>query len=408
MKIAAITYSAPWGSAELFVTRELNALQEICPSMLIAPMEPKGELFHEISKPLEELSLRLPLISVDMIKYLLKFGISDTRRFAELFARILIKSKRPRTIIRNLAVLPKSIYVAKIFQERGISHIRVNWATTPATMAYIISFITGIPWSLRTHRWDIYEDNMLKEKVKSAEFVICNSEKTKLGVVQIAGAQYESKVYVKPLGMTIEPMNRESIISRIHKRRIEGNFHIVTPANLVNVKGHRYLLEACSLLRERGYKKYHLTLFGDGPLRGEINGMIDRLGLDDFVELHEAIPNNKLLDLYRNNHVDLVVLPSILTEEGEHEGFPNVLLEAMSFGIPVVSTNTGGIPELLADGAGILVNDKSGKELADAMERIMQDEDLAVDIALKERKVMEAKYSIRQTALWMLGKYNMN
>ena len=92
------------------------------------------------------------------------------------------------------------------------------------------------------------------------------------------------------------------------------------------------------------------------------------LGLQGFVELRAAIPNDELLGLYRDNRVDLLVLPSITTPEGEHEGLPTVLVEAMSFGIPVISTNTGGIPELLSDGAGLLVREKSSVALADAIE----------------------------------------
>ncbi len=85
------------------------------------------------------------------------------------------------------------------------------------------------------------------------------------------------------------------------------------------------------------------------------------------------IKNEKLIELYKNKTVDVVVLPSINTSDGEYEGVPVSLMEAMSYGVPVISTETGGIPELLENGGGIMVKEKDPKGLADAVEKLIED-----------------------------------
>ncbi len=87
------------------------------------------------------------------------------------------------------------------------------------------------------------------------------------------------------------------------------------------------------------------------------------MNLGDIIIFYGAKPHERLLELYRNREIDCVVLPSIVTEKGEYEGIPVSLIEAMSYKIPVVSTNTGGIPELLEGGAGIIVEQKNPYEL---------------------------------------------
>ena len=89
-----------------------------------------------------------------------------------------------------------------------------------------------------------------------------------------------------------------------------------------------------------------------------------------------AIPHEKLMEMYKGGKVDLVVLPSIVTPQGEHEGIPVALMEAMAYGIPVISTNTGGIPELLSAGAGTIVEGKTPEQLVKAIGSLLEDADL--------------------------------
>lgn len=100
--------------------------------------------------------------------------------------------------------------------------------------------------------------------------------------------------------------------------------------------------------------------------------------------------------------VDAVVLPSLTTDDGEREGIPVALMEAMAYGIPVVSTNTGGIPELLSDGAGLMVREKEAQELAGAIEKLIKDEGLSAEIGKKGRQMIEKEFNLQKNARMLL------
>jgi len=134
-------------------------------------------------------------------------------------------------------------------------------------------------------------------------------------------------------------------------------FKFVCPADFVLKKGHKYLFEACRILSDRGVK-YKCLIAGDGPLEDELREMVKKLKLNDSIEFLGRLPHEKLFDLYGRGEIQVVVLPSIITEDAEKEGIPVALMEAMSYGIPVISTKTGGIPELIGDGSGIMIDEK--------------------------------------------------
>ncbi len=403
MCIAALTYSAPWGRAEFFVTRELVELRKRCRRLYVFPLTPCGDLFHAQGRDLVVGSYAFPLVSFPMLLQLFRFTIAHFNKFASLLFVLLANRSSVRVLLSNLAVLPKSVYLSYIFRRLQVTHIFVNWATTPATMAYIISRLCGIPWILRTHRWDIYQNNMLTQKLDSARFVLCVSGETKRALLAIGGQQYANKVVVKPIGFSCDPLDAQSIRQRIIGRRHQSRFHIVTPANLVAVKGHRFLLSACSQLIRKGTSDFHLSLYGDGPLHADIQRQIDHLALSSVVSLYPSIPNDQLLGLYRDNQVDLLVLPSIVTAEGEHEGLPTVLIEAMACGVPVISTATGGIPELLADGCGLVVEPESPAALADAIEHIIDDCQHAIQLAVCGYQRISSKYDMDTTIEWIIS-----
>lgn len=126
----------------------------------------------------------------------------------------------------------------------------------------------------------------------------------------------------------------------------------------------------------------------------EIKSLVDLLGLTHVVNFLGYIPYEKLLQMYENGEVNLVVLPSIITPNGEREGIPVALMEAMAYGIPVISTNSGGIPELLKDGAGLIVSPASSEELAEAIIQLINSEDLRADLARRGRDRVATNFNL--------------
>ena len=155
---------------------------------------------------------------------------------------------------------------------------------------------------------------------------------------------------------------------------------VLCPARFVPVKGHGYLLDAAARLMGRGVA-FEVWLAGDGPELQAITERIRQLGLTDAVRLLGILPHDKLLQLYREQAVDCVVLPSLDLGGGEHEGISVALMEAMAHGVPTIGTTTGGLPELLGGGVGLLVPPADPEALAEALEQVVGSPSLRFELA---------------------------
>lgn len=402
MKIAYITAYTPFGRGETFVLDEMLALVEYGVNLTVVPRSPGREIFHQKAERLLPCTLRLPLLNWRILLSFFKALIFKPKLWW-IFAKIFRNSRNFKIALKNLAVTPKAVFIAYLFQKEGVEHIHAHWGSTTATMAWIVSELTGIPWSVTLHRWDIAEDNMLQFKVKQASFVRCISEDGRRTVLDIAGETYRDKVIVLHMGVRLpeKVFAREPFCLRSH-------FVIACPANLVPVKGHRFLIEACALLRNRGVDKIQCLLIGDGPLEEEIRQQIKQHKLEDVIKLVGRLPHEEMLRMYEKGEVDAVVLPSIVTHEGEKEGIPVALMEAMAYGIPVISTNTGGIPELLAGGAGILVEEKDAEKLANAIELLLTNPELAKEVGVKGQKRVQESFNLSKNTEELIELFKEN
>ena len=231
-------------------------------------------------------------------------------------------------------------------------------------MALVASEVSGVPWSLTAHRWDIVENNLLSLKVRKASFTRFVSS-SGLRMAQARGIRDSEKSVVLHMGVQVPIDTSEARVPD------DCPAIILCPASLYPVKGHRYLLDALAILGQRGLRPC-LWLAGGGELREQLQRQADDLGISQGPLLGH-VPHEKVLDLYRCGKVWMVVLPSVDLGDGHHEGIPVALMEAMSYGIPVISTTAGGAPELLSGGAGLLVPPGNPSPLADTIERMLRD-----------------------------------
>ena len=139
----------------------------------------------------------------------------------------------------------------------------------------------------------------------------------------------------------------------------DGELRLLTVARLVKVKGIEYALHAVALLKNK-YLGVRYQIAGDGPLRAELKGLADRLGLANQVEFLGALPQESVIELYQ--HAQIFLLPSIVTELGEEENQSVALAEAQASGLPVIGTRIGGNHESIREGeSGILVPPRDSK-----------------------------------------------
>jgi glycosyltransferase involved in cell wall biosynthesis len=153
-------------------------------------------------------------------------------------------------------------------------------------------------------------------------------------------------------------------------------------------KGFTYLIAACKELEEQGYD-FECHIVGEGPLRSELEAQIAGLGLESSFTLCGALPHQAVIEKYRQ--ATLFVLPCIVARDGDRDGIPNVLIEAMAMQVPVVSTDHSSIPELVQSSVtGLLVPPKDKKALAEALALLLNNRSLCQEMGRRGRqKVLE-------------------
>jgi glycosyltransferase involved in cell wall biosynthesis len=138
-------------------------------------------------------------------------------------------------------------------------------------------------------------------------------------------------------------------------------------------KGLDIAIKACAKLRDNNVK-FRFEIAGDGPQRQDIENLIERLDLADRIKLLGAIPNDQLTELY--SRASVFLMPCVKTPDGDMDGIPVAMMEAMACEVPVVSTNISGIPELVEDGiTGRLAVEKDVDALAEILQELLGDTD---------------------------------
>ena len=160
---------------------------------------------------------------------------------------------------------------------------------------------------------------------------------------------------------------------------------LLTVGRMVEKKGFPVLLQACRLLKDSGQQFQCVFISGAGVLEQEIVSLIHELDLGDTVSFQPAVTQEELKRIY--HQAALFVLPCQIAANGDRDGIPNVLVEAMAAGLPVVSTNVSGIPELIEDGvSGLLVPEKAPQAFAAAIARLLASHELRLTLGRAARE----------------------
>jgi glycosyltransferase involved in cell wall biosynthesis len=288
------------------------------------------------------------------------------RRYLSTVGYIL-RHRPHRTAVKHFL---RAGWLAHDLEVAGVSQLHAHFASGPASVARFASMLTGMPYSFTAHAKDIYTapPALLAAKMDAASFVITCTEYNAQYLASLVTPSTARRIHRIYHGVDLckfAPTNSDS--------RINGSSThtptILAVGRLVEKKGFPYLIEAMGQLRRRGYDA-RLQIVGDGEMREPLARQIAAAGLEELVSLLGPRPQEALLDLYRG--ATLFVLPCIVTDGGDRDGIPNVLVEAMRLGIPVVSTQVSGIPELIKDDqTGLLVPSRDAYALTDALARLL-------------------------------------
>jgi colanic acid/amylovoran biosynthesis glycosyltransferase len=384
-RIVYVTARLPYGDGEPFVATEVQAIERLGWDVTVVPVRAGGEIVHREAAALE--TEAAPLVSASIAGR----AFSEAARKPRATGAVLSALARGRSasiFAKNAAVFPKGAWLARLVERTGAVHIHAHWAGTTATMAMAASRLTGVPWSLTAHRWDIAENNLLRVKAREASFFRVISEHGARELEGLVG-QPGWRPWVLHMGVEL-PLISVPAVRRTPLR-------VLVAARLVEKKGHADLIKAASILRSRG-SAIHVDLAGGGPLEADLRRQVGDSGLAGEVNFLGAVSHDDLLARLAAGDWDVAALPSVVTASGELEGIPVSLVEAMAHGLPALATATGAIPELLDDGAGLLVPPADPGALADALEQLAGDPDLRTRLGTAGRLRIEEQYDVDRVA----------
>ena len=288
--------------------------------------------------------------------------------------------------IPSLGNATEGLWLAGELRKRGVSHLHAHFAHSPAAVAYFCRLAGGPPFSFTAHAKDLYttEPRRLRVRAQAARFVITCTESNGRHLRALFGGDVSVPVHVIHHGTDLERFHPA------HRRPERGL--IVSVGRMVPKKGFPYLVRALDQLARAGYD-VRCELYGGGPERVELEAMADGLELGGRLSFHGARPMDDIVAAYARATV--FVLAPVVLADGDRDGIPNVLVEAMAAGVPVVSTRISGIPELIEDGVhGILVEPEDSEALAAAIRSLLDDGELAAGLAAAGRRKVERDFDL--------------
>jgi colanic acid/amylovoran biosynthesis glycosyltransferase len=307
---------------------------------------------------------------------------ADPRRYARALGAAL-RRRRAATLKHFL----QAGWIAVRMRRAGIAHVHAHFASGPAAVALHLHRLTGITYSFTAHAKDIYIQDVDREelaaKLRAARFAVTVSDYNREHLSRLAGGGRLVRIYN---GLDLERFAPNGAAP-------EEPPLVLAVGRLIEKKGFADLVEACARLRDEG-RRFRCRIVGKGELRAALHRRIAELGLEGVVELTGPLPREALLELYPRASV--VVAPSVVGADGNRDGLPTVLIEAMALGVPVVATDVTGIPELVEDGrTGLLVAQHDPAALAAAIGRLLSDRAGAATLAAAGRERVERRFDLR-------------
>jgi glycosyltransferase involved in cell wall biosynthesis len=391
MKIAYAVSQFPKLS-ETFILRELVELGARGHDLVVLSIKRDNEpLAHS-----EAAALRARTFYPEMAPALRAALVAAALRPAAL-ARVvgrlvLAHAGHPAMLAKSLALLPMALLFGRRLRAAGVRHLHAHWASYPATLAWIIHRMTGIPYSVTGHAHDLYLPNpMLAAKLRESAFFATISEFNRALLIQTCGPSALRKVRLVRCGLPLE----EFPWSPPRKRAPGLPPTIVSVGRLVDYKGFDVLVRACARLRDAGLPVM-CVLVGEGPERRSLQRLAGSLGLEALVRFEGARRQPEVRALLRE--ADLFVLACVRGRDGQQDGIPIVLMEAMALGVPVASTRLSGIPELVVDReTGLLAAPGDDAHMADVMRRLLEDRPLAEALSRGARERVERDFDLRRS-----------
>ena len=285
----------------------------------------------------------------------------------------------------------QALQIALACHARGITHLHAHFGTIATTVARLAAAVAGIGYSFTAHAKDIFCDygpaHDLARKLREADRVVTVSDHNVGYLRQHYGRDAQGLVRIYN-GLDLDRFTWQAPRG--------GGDHILAVGRLVEKKGFHILIEAMRLLRAAG-REARCTIIGGGEEHANVAAQIAASGLDGVVTLAGPLPQAEVMARLRAATV--MACPCVIGQDGNRDGLPTVLLEAMALGTPCVATDVTGIPELVRDGeTGLCIPEGDPEALAAALARLLDDATLRHRLSKAGRALIEAEFDITRNA----------
>tara|TARA_B100000780_G_scaffold214290_1_gene153805 strand:- start:2190 stop:3410 length:1221 start_codon:yes stop_codon:yes gene_type:complete len=392
-KIIYITSSFPFGKLEVWAANELNSLVEQGNEIIVIPRTGKGKVINKDALKFIPNLIDLPFLNWAILVSMLIYVFSKPILFLKLLSEIVKQSNNVIDFVKGIIVLPKSLFLVKILANQKVDHIHSYSTSSTAIIAFILSLNLRVPWSFTLHTSGQLNSRFKRSYLfQAGSASICRtiSQRTANELSTFIGPDLSKKIRKVHLGV--------KTVAELKRRKINAPFVIATPAVFLEYKGHTYAIDAARELVNMGINGFKWFFYGSGPLLNHMQNKAHELNLDKHCYFPGNIDHHELLNKYEDREIDLVVLTSI-TSGFQPEGIPVSLMEAMSYAVPVVATDSGGTLELIGDGAGVNVPQKDSINLAKEIKRFIEDNEYHDIQGNKGRKKIADDFDTKKTSI---------
>lgn len=286
----------------------------------------------------------------------------------------------------------QALVLARQIRLKNIQHLHAHFATSATTVARLAAYFSGITYSFTAHAKDIFHESVqpddLRGKLASAAFAVTISD---------FNLSYLKGRYGQAARQLTRIYNGLDFSYFTYKPpRKKGN-RIVSVGRLVEKKGFLDLIDACALLtRER--QDFECFIIGAGEMELKLRQRIQSSGLGQKIKLLGPQPQDEVRRFVQE--ANIFAAPCIIGADGNQDGLPTAILEAMALGVPCISTDVSGIPEAVCDNkTGLIVPQQNPAQLALAIRRLLSDYNLKLRLSREARKLVEAEFDVSRNTV---------
>ena len=353
-------------STETFIVDEVKHLSEKNAVYIVPVVAKKRWDSVNSSDSLEDQVLRIGYLDFSVLFSLVAESVRFPKGAISILSAMLIAAKtEPFEFLKSLLLIPKAMYIVGETRARAIDHLYAGFASYPATLAWMVNRMTGIPFTFVAHANDIFKNEFLLEtKTSDAHAVIAISHFNRDFLTHRLGNDKRDKIHVIPTGVNLESFSCRQDHS------INGDaINVLSVGSLLPKKGHEFVIEAIHALRMNG-TRINLKIVGSGPEFKKLSSQVEKYGLSEYVQMVGEKPREVVVQMLRES--DLFVLACVAARDKSADGIPVALMEAMAAGVPVITTSLRALPELVIDGkTGLLCEPGSAEEIAQALTRLI-------------------------------------